>query len=416
MKRYNYIIIIFCMFMLLGFTANTYATNSTNLTDWNAQKDIRLSGDGEYKYIWLDEDVYRHAKQNLNDVRIKDAKGNFVPHFIENIYTEIEGTTELFNLNLVDTKKMKDKESFDFEVKTNDINKDVTINYMDLNIGGQDYVKEVDIYGSYDGLLWEYIAKDKVYNIENINKTNIYFNDVKKYKFYRFEVPNNIENIKINSIMGYKNDSNVYTNKYYKQKEIQTSTENKDNSTYIYINNADRLHIHKIKLETDDTFRRNYEVRLDGGEYSEYSGEIYNLNLKNVKAENTEISFPNETSDKDIVIKINNGDDSQIDISKVNITYSIDRVIFKAENDSAYKLIYGNENASKPTYDIEKYKTYVVNEEMDECTLGELILKEVSQGEVKKDNTQLYKIIFNALMVVISIGLVVYIGIKLRKK
>ncbi|HAN09765.1 MAG TPA: hypothetical protein DCP90_04035 [Clostridiales bacterium] len=413
MKKYNYISILFCILMLLCLTAKI---DAADLNDWYAQRDIKLSGDNGYKYIWLDEDVYRYAKVNLNDIRIKDVSENFVPHFIENIYTQIEGTTELFNLNLIDTKRMKDKESFDFEVKRNDINKDVTINYMDLNIGGQDYVKEVDIYGSYDGLLWEYVAKDKIYNIENINKTNIYLSGVKKYNFYRFELLNNIENVKINSIIGYKNDSNVYTNQYYKQKDIEFTTENKDNSTYVYINNVDRLHIHKIKLETADTFRRNYEIRLDNGEYSEYAGEIYNLNLKNVKMENTEINLPNETNSKDIVMKINNGDDIELNISKMIITYSVDRVVFKAEKDSGYKLIYSNENASKPAYDIEKYKTYVVNEKMDECVLGGLILKEDSQVEVKKDNTKLYKTIFNTLMIIISIGLIVYIGMKLKKK
>jgi len=414
MKKYNYITIFITIIMLLNFTTKI---NANDTYGWNIERNIELMGNNDYKYIWLDEGVYKYAKENLDDLIIMDDWGKAVPYVLENLTTEVENSVEPFNLNLIDTKKMKDNDFFDYEVKRNDINKDVTINYMELNTSGQDYIKEVNIYGSYDGLLWDYITKDKIYNIENINKNSIYFNDVKKYNFYRFEVPNNVESIKINSITGYKNDSNLYTNEYYKQKESTYTIENKDNSTYIHINNQDRLHIHKIKIETDDIFRRNYGVLLNDREYPDYSGEIYNLDFKSIKAKNTEIDLPNEINDKDILIKINNGDDTQINIKKIDIIYSIDKAIFKKEtNLSTYKLIYGNKNAIKPTYDIEKYKTYLAGEGMDECVLGKVIIKESPPVEAEKDNTTMYKMIFDILMLTISIVLVGYIWVKIRKR
>ncbi len=416
MKKNNYITIITFLVICAFFAQKGFAEN---ITEWSAEKQIEITGENEFKYIWLDEEVYRHVKHNLNDIRLIDESGNFIPYFVDNIYTKMEGVTQLFNLQLIDTKNMKDKELFDFQVNRNNTNKDVTINYMELDVRGQNYVKEINIYGSYDGVLWEFITKDKIYNIDNMNKTNLYFNSIKKYNFYRFEILNNIEGVKINDITGYKNDTNTYTSRYYKQKELKHSLENKNKSTYLYLNNFDRLHIHKINIETSDTFRRNYEIYLNGEEHSDYMGEIYNLNLKNLQTKNTEINLPNGTKNTELKIKINNGDDKPLNISRILVTYSVDKIIFKANQKANYKLLYKNDISEKPMYDIEKNKLYILNEKMDECKLGSIVVNNataIDDEKIKKaDNTEFYKVMFNILTGMVSVGLVIFIGIKLKK-
>lgn len=63
--------------------STAFAADATNRNQWWYSKPVELQGNGKYHTLFLDEDVYRGAKEDLGDLRVIDDKGLFVPFYID---------------------------------------------------------------------------------------------------------------------------------------------------------------------------------------------------------------------------------------------------------------------------------------------------------------------------------------------
>jgi hypothetical protein len=154
-----------------------------------------------------------------------------------------------------------------------------------------------------------------------------------------------------------------------------------------------------------DNFQRNYSVygeSLNGTLFK--SGELYNLQLENIKVSDTKIDFgSNPISAPIIIVKIDNRDDRPLAIKSISIEYYIDKLIFPDIGNVPYQLYFGNNKATKPKYEIELQKAYIEKEQQDNSGLGAIQAK---NREVPASSAMNMKYVFNGIIVAVSILLV----------
>jgi len=250
----------------------------------------------------------------------------------------------------------------------------------------------------------------------------IYYSDDNEYKsffldeeIYRY-VKEDLSDIRI---VNEKNEFVPYymfnkNSKKTRQAKFEISLENKD--TLILIKNKNHLNINYIKIISQDDFKRNYDIYYKNNKYEEFikvdSGKIHRINLKNYKEEKNIImlDFFSKYIIKPNTIKIiiHNKDDRPINIENINMNYYIDKIVFKKDTTSKYKVLFGSESATSPSYDIENYKNYIEKENQGICTLSDLTEKNENNKEkgYKKIN---HKLILNVTVILISLILVMII-------
>lgn len=100
-------------------------------------------------------------------------------------------TTEL----LGEVKKEKDDSIFDFEVTPLGKNVDIRGNSLKVSLPNENFLKHVEVYGSYDSIGWERVKLDDLYRIDSLTKDTIELDDKYSFRYYRLKVLNNVEGL-----------------------------------------------------------------------------------------------------------------------------------------------------------------------------------------------------------------------------
>ncbi len=377
----------------------------------------------------LDNDIYRESN-NLSDIRIVNSKDEFVPYYIDSGYDEtvtVEGNryhgekiAEFYKNNdcHIDFKVDTSVEGID-DIDDTDGIRDIVVNYIDINIdrsistgsgsgsgSGSGFARDIQIYGSYDSLKWDYIKDDNIYFISNSNhKLTVSFGSELKYQYYKIVVLDNIgrDSTRIKNIEVYKEkeDKNKYLyelnrNIEYTLNSYVDNNTNK-NKTDILLNNKDKLKIYNVNIEYEygevPHFHRNYLLYCDdsivNGSYISDFNNTINIASRNIQ-------------DKQIKIEIDDGDDSPIKITGINIDYYVDRLVFNAKESEKYKILVGNSGVEEPHYDIVYQKHE--HDAKEQVSLGGLI----ERGDFKESDTK-DKITLNVVVIITSIALAIII-------
>jgi len=172
------------------------------------------------------------------------------------------------------------------------------------------------------------------------------------------------------------------------------------------------LKISKITLKVDTNFRRSYSVIDSSGDSVLKTGEIYRIKFNDKEILKNHIDFgENYTNRKMIKINIKNADDQPLNIKEINEEIILDKIVFEDNGSANYKLYFGNPKAEKPQYEIENFKDYIDKEKNDEIKLGEI---KNYQIDSKADFD--YKLIFNIVIVLVSIILIVLLVLRIFRK
>ncbi len=213
----------------------------------------------------------------------------------------------------------------------------------------------------------------------------------------------------------YINHGNNKNMGLHSTKSAVFTVRNQEKQTDIQINNGECLKIKELILEAEGVFKRRYKVTgidSEGQSFFLKSGELYNLDFKEASAKHRTIYFNEYVQYPILSIDIYNEDDQPLVIADVKMDYWTDQVVFAAESQETYMLWYGNREALKPSYDIEKYRTYVEKEPKDISTLAEPIVQEISTQRIKTPINM--QVVFNILIVITAVVLIVVVLKKLK--
>ena len=95
-----------------------------------------------------------------------------------------------------------------------------------------------------------------------------------------------------------------------------------------------------------------------------------------------------------------------------SVRYYADELVFEGNEDESYTLVFGADASKRaPVYDIERYKNEILNGAIDKAVLGEIVYvtEEIPQ---ERD----YKVVFNVIIIFVTLLLGTVIVLKLKKK
>lgn len=422
---------------VLSLSLISVTAQEMELQNWSFSKEIIIaSKPKEYSSVLLDIEVYKNLNFDLNSIRIVDNADNFIPYYIMSVYTKDEIYEILFESKKINTSQheltqleyeqsnpkseeisideKRYKTIYDFQILPSE--ESIRGNRLQLIIKGEPYSKQVGIWGRNEKSDWINIGTDTIYNFDGFKKTEIDLESEQYYNFYRLVLFNNTDQINITSLT-LINDLMDSNTKHLKKKvnlNYEITTEGKKST--ISLQNDDNLKIRNLLIETEGIYKRRYSL---GGVIEKdriqifKTGKLYNFQFKKTHIESNKIELENhfEVYDR-LRLYISNEDNPPINIINIQAEYLIDKIIFSSKKNAKYRLLFGNQNAEKPVYDIEEFKEYISEDDISEAKLDKLLqLKEMTEIESKEFP---FQIIFNILIVIIAVALTTIILVKLK--
>ena len=370
---------------------------------------IEISGGSTYKAVRLTPEIYNYANSDLSDILIKDEKGDNVPYFINSgRRTYYETDAQVYPMTLINAYT-KD-ESFYFDYMLSDTpDRDIEGTSIDITTNNTGFAKDIELYGSYDNLNWEFVQNDTIYSIDGKSKLNIELTNTRKYTHYRFKLGNNLERISFDTVTLMYNHFTQEESNFTESLFPDFSTEEKDSRTYISIDGLKNLRLKGISVNADGVFVRTVSSPFG------ISKEIYNLSFNDASYLDTTIALNGLFSaDDTFVLTIDNGDDRPLRVKGITVDYFVDELVFAGGDDGIYTLDFGaDDTKTAPVYDIEKYKYEILAGDIYKLVISDVKIDAGSEAEATPFD---YRIIFNVVVVLVAVFLGLLLLIKLRKK
>ena len=379
MKKINKIILFLFLITIVQLFSSQYF------------KTIKITGKSAYKQFFLTEDIYENSKNNLGDIRIIDNAGKEVPYVIETGKDQEKHSEKIVARAKIDEVLTK-KDKMEFIVKFNSDSslKDIIGNRFEL-IPSKNFYTEYTLLGSNNGTDWEQITSGEIYKTPDKSNLTIEFSE-KRYEFYKVVTPLDKGNIFSEAIL--KLSSSEAGKFRTIRKKLDYKVEQEGKSTILKIKSK-FLPLKNIVLDVNDEFQRNYAVRSGDNFYAE--GIISKVGEKS----NLMINLENVPKLSEIIVEIQNGDNSPLKINEVTGNYVPDRIVFRATEGEDYKITFGDENLNKPEYDIAEFADSI--KERDEVLVGKLEKSEGNNISKSKDYTVYYNV-FIGFVVIVLIG------------
>lgn len=374
---------------------------------------IETNGKEIYSHVFLDEQVYHYAADDLRDLRVIDDKGQDVPYYLYNEEINENCAKEVYGAKVLDSYVDRDRVLFDIAVDQEE-NVDRWLSYLTFEVDKSNFASEVTIQGSYDGIKWEKVNNGEamaVYDVATDSQMALHFTNPVKYCFFRLSMPQQTNPIRIIKAEAVYEKTDYTEQTYLKLKKslYQTAEDSNRKVTTITINNDDHLRINIFKVSVSGVFNREYEViGVDdqGEEDILVWGDMHSDGIEDETCQ-IEIEVMPSARYKAYKIEIDNLDDRPLEIKDIEQLYRIDKLVFKTEGERTYTLVYGDHTLTVPQYDITYYKGQIEQEKQNEGILGELQIKKAAIKDQKKEKN--FKPIFEVLLAITSILLIIVI-------
>jgi hypothetical protein len=394
--------VTFCIAGLLLWGA-VMTVSAAPLTGWSCYKTVQVEGKNQYKAIWLDPDVYRYT-HDLTDLRVVDAKNNFIPYFIQNGYLLEQTERQTLEARLIKRFRKKNDSYFDFQIIRKILRRDPFGDGLRMDLPSGNFYKEITVYGSYDGNTWEEAASGSIYRVDDLLRNSIPFSSQQKFGYYRIIVHNNLENIEPSGVELVAENVAWQWREYQKSVELKYKIGKKQQETWITVENSDRLQLKQLRLEVAGNFKRGFQIADNNNNLLATTNNIiFNLQFRDFKITDKTILFDEPTTLARFQVKIQNNDDQPLSVKKITADYLIDRVVFAAQGTPPYRLYFGNPRAERPRYDIREYAEHIIKEPLDSGSLTGLVRSGAAAPPGKEPD---YSLIFNLVIAFVSLVMV----------
>jgi len=368
---------------------------------------VKIEGENIYKAVRLTPPVYNAAHRRLSDLLLKNESGENVPYFINSSLQKTNSIRETYPMALINSYIKDDYFFFDYKLASVR-DSDIISTSLEFATGNSGFAKQVEVFGSYDNINWEFVQSDILYVVESKSKLAVFFNRPQKYTHYRLRLANNMERISFTQVELVFNEE-ISEETYFIESFVPRFTvENEERRTKIIIEGLKNLRLCDIVIETDSMFIRT--VSAEGGNRK----ELYNLSVNGTSYTDTALPLNRLVSqDEAFTVTINNGDDKPINITGITVRYFADELVFQDSAGGVYTLEFGVDlSRAAPVYDIERYKTEILKGPIDRLPLGEIVY---TQPAPERDEFPL-RVVFNILVTLVALVLGVLIVLKMREK
>lgn len=330
--------------------------------------------------------VFSKTSQNLTDIRvfvITESGDTLIAPYLLKVAEEQITTKEIAfkELNVSHTDKGS---FFTFEILTKE-----AINEINLDFGYDNFDWKITLEGSQNQNEWFTILDDyRVLSIKNewmnFQFTKLIFPS-SKYRYFRLKVESKERpkltraSISQNEIIGGK--LNLLEIKK------RTTTENKEHKqTEIAIEMKTPVRASSINLPVSNNFDyyRPLTISYLSDSFKTEQGWKYNYTelvsgtLNSI--EKNEFKF-SPTTFQHLLITIDNQDNQALTIGEIKVKGSVHSLVARFTEPATYYLVYGNPNAERTNYDIERFTTNIPTN-LSAIEIG--AEEQIEKGETKK--------------------------------
>lgn len=412
---------IFCKLLIFSvLLLKTTAVFSQD--DFLFKRKINFTNEkNDWNYLPIPDEFYANESKHLSGVRIfkineKDTTEIPFLVFRENISEEnIEIASKIINVS-------KSEKGYYFTMENLDNQQD--INQIFLHFDNKNFDWKIDLQGSHTQNEWFSILENyRILSIEN-SQAEYRFEKLvfpnSNYKYYRILVKN-AENPKLKTAsFGFYSAKIQNKLKEYNISDFVLKNDEKNKITTIDISLSKPILLYSAEIQVDNLKNYHRSVRIELVDslqtqkgvipsYSFFDAEFISSLEQPI--------FKNDDSPvvaKNIRITIENNNDKPLKIRNIKL-YSLPQgVVFETEGKGDYYLFYGSKTAYSPEYDLEKFRTQVIENQKDTLSLSEEIF-------IKKQEKNTEKPIFENKMwlwvvMLLIITLLGYFSLKLLPK
>ena len=320
------------------------------------------------KAIWhiiqLPDELYKNANSGFEDLRIFGVSGKDtleVPYILKQRADKVN-TEEIYFKQL---NQSVSANGYYYTFQSPAVN---TINQINLTFNQPNFDWKVILKGSNDNKEWFTVLKDyRILSIKN-NDTDYQFTKLtfpdSKYLYYRIAVKSEIQPDLLAAKIS-KTDTlkGVYNNINYKAYHLINDPTTKESIITVDLKNPIPLSYLKFNVQSDFDFYRSFKIeyatdsfKTDKGIQFNYA-HLYEGIISSL--EKAEFNFPNTIASK-LRITIQNNDNRPLRLRGLELKGNVYEIIARFDDTKlAYALYYGNEKATAPSYEIEKFESKI---------------------------------------------------------
>lgn len=312
----------------------------------------------------LPNPMYQKLKPGFEDLRIFGANGKDtveVPYLLKQRGDQVSTQEIAF-------KQLNQSNANQVYYYTFQPSAATVINQINLNFKQENFDCKVNLEGSNDNQSWFTIAKDyRILSIKNqyteYHFTRLNFPDA-KYSYFRLAIKSISQpELLATKILKADTVKGVFQNIKYQSYNIKNDAEHKE--TVIDVNLTDPVPVSQLSLnaQSDFDFYRPFKIeyvtdsfKTDQGMQYNYM-ELYSGTISSL--EKPVFSFPNTITSK-LKITIQNNDNKPLRLSGLALKGNVYELIARFDDPKlAYALYYGNEKATAPSYEIDKFENKI---------------------------------------------------------
>lgn len=381
MKNYHRII-----YLILLFSSSIIAQDST----FKFGNEI-IGVKEQWHKLRLTESVIGKLSNDMYDIRVLGIDNGDtleVPYLLKFYDDKINDKKVSYDLINMDNNKKE----FVYIFKAPNIN---FVNKLKLDFNINNFKWKVSLDASDNQNQWKSLfANKQIIGIDNelttFKQTTIEFEN-SKYQYMRLTVKAD-SNPQLNTALFTFFDVDKGHFQHYTIAETDTKQDKKRKQTILEIQLKHRSPINraKIHINTNYDYSRQFQLEYLSDSITNSLGKEYQYSLLCENSLNSmsknEFTF-NTTFVKTLRLTIDNFDNIPLPIDSITIDGYVYELVCRFPNtDSKYYLVYSNNSANKPNYDIENFENRIPNL-MSDLQLGnEFEIQNNSFVDVKKDS------------------------------
>lgn len=312
----------------------------------------------------LPNPIYQKLKPGFEDLRIFGIKGKDtveVPYLLKQRNDQV--TEHEIAFKQLNQSSANSVYYYTFQPFASSL-----INQINLNFKQENFDWKVTLEGSNDNQNWFGIVKDyRILSIKNqysdYHFTRINFPDA-KFAYFRLAVKSDVEPVLLSTkILKTDTIKGVFQNVKFQSYNIKNDAEHKE--TVIDVNLTDPVPVSQLILnaQSDFDFYRSFKIEYVTDSFKTDQGIRYNyLDLYSgtiSSLEKTTFSFPNTITSK-LKITIQNNDNKPLRLSGIALEGNVYEIVARFDDPKlTYALYYGQDKATAPSYEIEKFESKI---------------------------------------------------------
>ncbi len=386
MRNSLYGIKMFPILLALLMLVSSSVAADFSQRDWSYVKSITLPAELESEglvEVVPDPEVFFGALHSLADVRIISGENEEVPYKLEKSQAEHERTS--FPVSLRDKGYIPGS----YNIFTADLGREgVLHNEIEIKTSSANFRRTATVESSNDGATWMRIAEQTVYDFTVKERGFTTRNTSIRYpestaRYLRVKIADDGEGpLEITGATVFFIEETPAREVFWPSTIHSISHDDSQRTTSVEVDlGTPGLPSYRLAIEVPDTnFYREVtlesrEVILESGTVNQQwrtlirGAEIYSFDTPKFTGRSLSITYPEATS-RYLRLVIHDEDSPPLTVQGVSVWGQRYRLVFAADPQQSYRLYYGNMEAPRPSYDIERVFPYLVTEQLPEAGLG----------------------------------------------